>query len=65
MISAQVLKTLVSVTRNSTSQDLTHPADHVSTSDNMTPGFKPFINTLTIIHTIIYISNNTSKVPNN
>ena len=63
MTSAQVVKTSVSVTTNSPSQDYTHPDKHTSPTYDMTPGFKPSTKiiiittttTTTIIITIIII----------
>ena len=43
MTSAKVVETSVNVTNNS-SQDYTHPDDLISSSLDMTPGFKSFAN---------------------
>ena len=42
MTSAQVVETSVKVTKNSPSQDYTHPDDHNLRTYDMTPEFKPF-----------------------
>ena len=42
-ITTQVVETSVTVNNNSPIQDYVHPDDHTQPTNEMTPGFKPFI----------------------
>ena len=46
MTTAQVVETSVTVNNNSPIQDYVHPDDHAQPTYEMTPGFKPFTNSL-------------------
>ena len=42
MTTTQVVETSLIVNNNSPIQDYVHPDDHIQTTYEMTPGFKPF-----------------------
>ena len=55
MTSAQVVKTSVTVTSNSPSQDCTHPDDRTLPTYDMTPGLKPFTVSIVLYKVVLTV----------
>ena len=63
MTTARVVETSVTVNNNSPIQDYVHPDDQTQPTFEMTPGFKPFYNMVSVdTILILYYSANSGKL---